>query len=65
MERVVILGAKRQLRTELFQEYKAAGEQYVPLGHSDLDICDYGQVAETIASLRPYAVINTAASTNI
>ena len=65
MARVVILGAKGQLGTDLCQEYEAAGEQDVPLGHSDLDIRDYGQGAEPLASLRPYVVINTAASTNI
>ena len=65
MERVVILGAKGQLGIDLCQEYEASGEEFVPLSHADVDVCDYGQVAAILASLWPSAVINSAALTNV
>ena len=46
-------------------ELASAGEDFELLTHTDLDVCDDTAVFDTLASLRPPTVINTAAFTNV
>jgi dTDP-4-dehydrorhamnose reductase len=60
--RILITGAKGQLATSLAKILKdEKNEEVVGLGHEELDIGDARSVHETVASVRPDVVINTAA----
>ena len=60
MRRVVVIGSKGQLGSDLVQ---ALGhpDRVVPLSHQDLEICDHSRAREVLTRLRPDTVINTAA----
>ena len=60
----LILGASGQLGTEL-QRTVPAGVTLTTPDLGDLDICDSTAVARTIAAVRPEAVFNCAAFTNV
>lgn len=58
---VLILGAAGQLGRDLCRVFRDSPLQVTGLTHADLDICEHARTRETLASLRPYAVINVAA----
>jgi len=60
----LILGASGQLGTEL-QRTVPVGVTLTTLDLGDLDICDGAAVARTLATVRPEAVFNCAAFTNV
>ena len=60
MHRVVVIGSKGQLGSDLVREL-GDPDRIVPLSHQDLEICDHANTREVLTGLRPDAVINTAA----
>ena len=58
--RYVLIGAGGQLGGDLLRAFDGAGA-LVPLTHHDIDILDAARAADTLATLRPTHVINTAA----
>lgn len=60
MRRVVVIGSKGQLGSDLVREL-GDPDRVVPLSHQDLEICDHVRTREVLTRLRPDAVINTAA----
>ena len=60
MRRVVVIGSKGQLGSDLVREL-GDPDRVVPLSHQDLEICDHVRTRELLTRLRPDAVINTAA----
>ncbi|MCY3776672.1 MAG: sugar nucleotide-binding protein, partial [Candidatus Aminicenantes bacterium] len=60
MRRVVVIGSKGQLGSDLVREL-GDQERVLPLSHHDLEICDHARTREVLTRLRPNAVINTAA----
>ena len=60
MRRVVVIGSKGQLGSDLVREL-GGPDQVVPLSHQDMEICDHASTREVLTGLRPDAVINTAA----
>ena len=60
MRRVVVIGSKGQLGSDLVREL-GDPDRVVPLSHQDLEICDHVRTREFLSRLRPDAVINTAA----
>ena len=60
MRRVVVIGSKGQLGSDLVREL-GDPNRVVPLSHQDLEICDHVRTRELLTRLRPDAVINTAA----
>lgn len=60
MRRVVVIGSKGQLGSDLVRELGDT-ERVLPLSHHDLEICDHAHTREVLTRLRPNAVINTAA----
>ena len=59
--RILLTGAGGQMATSLKKALDGEGEDSVALAHRDLDICDACRVRDTLRSLRPDVVINTAA----
>ncbi len=60
MRRVVVIGSKGQLGSDLVREL-GDPDRVVPLSHQDLEICDHVRAREVLTRLRPDSVINTAA----
>ena len=60
MRRVVVIGSKGQLGSDLVREL-GDPDRVLPLSHRDLEICDHVRAREVLTRLRPDAVINTAA----
>ena len=60
MHRVVVIGSKGQLGSDLVREL-GDPDRVVPLSHQDLEIRDHAGTREVLTRLRPNAVINTAA----
>lgn len=60
MRRVVVIGSKGQLGSDLVREL-GDPDRVVPLSHQDLEIRDHVRTRELLTRLRPDAVINTAA----
>lgn len=58
---LVVLGAAGQLGRELVSAFSAAGEPFTALTHADVDICDTAAIRNTLTTLRPRCVLNTAA----
>lgn len=63
--KVVLLGAKGQLATDVYRVLRCRGAYCLPLSHQDLDVCQYHKVVETLRGIRPDTVINTAAFHNV
>lgn len=59
--KVVLLGAGGQLGTDLCKAFGLRDIDFLPLSHADLDICDYGKVAQVLSAIKPNVVVNTAA----
>ncbi len=60
MRRVVVIGSKGQLGSDLVREL-GVRDRILPLSHQDLEICDHAGAREVLTGLRPDAVVNTAA----
>ncbi len=60
-ERLLVLGARGQLGTDLLRAAAAAGVDHVGVGHEDFDVTKADSVAAGMARYRPTIVINTAA----
>jgi len=64
--RVLVTGAGGQVGTEVAARFDAAGHhESVALAHGDLDVADREAVLGAIASIRPDAVVHTAAWTEV
>lgn len=59
MTKVAVIGAKGQLGSDLVKSLSVY--DLVPLGHSDIEICDHTATGEMLRYLKPDVVINTAA----
>ena len=59
--KILLVGARGQLGSDLLQVLAAAGHQVVPIEHSGFDVCSTKQVDHLIEIVRPEFVINTAA----
>lgn len=65
MKRVVVLGSGGQLGTDLRRELKSDTWELYPIPHAELDLRNWPSVAETLNSLAPDVVVNSAAATNV
>ena len=63
--RVVVLGARGQLGTDIVLHCSAAGDDVLALGHDELDITNAAEVSDVLAAFRPGLVINCAAWTAV
>ena len=63
--KVLITGATGQVGRALLRCSPATGVEVMALGRADLDLTDANAIAQTIAGLRPAAVINAAAYTTV
>ena len=63
--RIAVIGANGQLGIDLCQAFREAGHEVKELDHSTLDITDNKAVLETLGSLGPELVVNTAAMHNV
>ena len=63
--RVAVIGANGQLGIDLCQGFREAGHEVKELNHSTFDIADNKAVLETLGSLAPELVVNTAAMYNV
>ena len=59
--KVLLIGANGQLGWDLAKALGAAGHQIVPSRHSELDVRNAAEVEKVLDSVRPDAVVNTAA----
>jgi dTDP-4-dehydrorhamnose reductase len=58
---VVVIGANGQLGTDVVAALQGVGEPVLGLNHTDLDISSLESTRNTLYSLRPSVVVNTAA----
>jgi dTDP-4-dehydrorhamnose reductase len=63
--RVLITGAAGMLGTDTVSAVAARGHDAIALARADLDITDSGAVSDALAELRPHAVVNCAAWTDV
>jgi dTDP-4-dehydrorhamnose reductase len=63
--KVLITGANGMVARATAEYCRSIGDEVAALTRSDLDIADLDQVRDTAASIRPDAVINCAAYTNV
>jgi dTDP-4-dehydrorhamnose reductase len=63
--RILITGAAGILGRDVRQAAEAAGHETVGLSRAQLDIADAGAVARAMVDIRPEAVVNCAAWTNV
>ena len=63
--RVLVTGAGGQLGTEVVAVFGAAGHDVIAAGHDRLDVGDRDAVLGAVTSLRPDAVVHTAAWTAV
>lgn len=59
--KILLTGANGQLGSDLEKALSEAGHQVVPSRHSELEVTNSAEVEKALDSLRPGAVINTAA----
>lgn len=59
--KVVVIGARGQLGSDVVRAFSAAGHKVVGLTHGDVDVTQPELIRQALAPLRPEAVINTAA----
>jgi dTDP-4-dehydrorhamnose reductase len=59
--KVVVLGAKGQLGTDLISQFADTNTECVGLSHEDLDVTEANRVNDVLASHKPDVVINTTA----
>jgi dTDP-4-dehydrorhamnose reductase len=59
--KVLLIGAKGQLGTDLNRVFREAGDTVFPYVHAQLDVCSEAQVGEVLNETRPDLVLNTAA----
>src|SRR4051812_42707120 len=62
--RIAVTGAKGQLGAAIVHECSAAHE-ITAFGHADLEISDEAAVAAAMAGVKPEAIVNAAAFTNV
>lgn len=63
--KLVVVGAKGQLGSNLVASLDSQGHVVVSLGHEDLDISHGRSVQRTVVRLKPDVLINAAAYTNV
>lgn len=63
--KVVVLGGNGQLGRDLCATFVAEGDETFPLTHTDVAVESYEAVRETLGSLRPDLIVNTAAFHNV
>jgi dTDP-4-dehydrorhamnose reductase len=61
LNKVVLLGAKGQLGTDLSLTLRSGGMDLTELTHQDVDVCDHERVAQILSSHSPDVIINTTA----
>lgn len=59
--KVVVIGATGQLGQDVANAFRAAGDEVVSLGHTDLEISSADSVRGRLQALGPEVVVNTAA----
>src|SRR5437870_4791622 len=63
--KILLIGAKGQLGSDLVRVLNQAGYEVLPADHSTFDILNAEQVEEMIDTLSPSIVVNTAAFHNV
>lgn len=63
--RVLVTGATGQLGTDVVASWRAAGDDVIACGRTELDVTDRDAVAALVRSVRPEVVVNTAAYTAV
>jgi len=59
--KVLVIGARGQLGTDLCRTFETAGDTVVPVTHAQMDVCSQAAVSETMHEVKPDVVLNTAA----
>jgi len=59
--KVAIIGAKGQLGGDVVEKFAEAGDDVIPLTHSDIELENLDSVARALSSREPDVVVNTAA----
>lgn len=59
--KVLLIGAKGQLGTDLCRVFQSAGDAVVSITHAQMDVCSEGRVLEVMLEAKPDVVLNTAA----
>ncbi len=63
--KLLVTGAEGMLGTDVVRAAERMDHDVVGLGHADLDVTDVDAVARLLGDLRPEAVVNCAAYTNV
>jgi len=59
--KILLVGSKGQLGSDLFRTFSGEGHEVVPVDHASVDVCDPKLTEELVAAVRPEFVLNTAA----
>ncbi len=59
--KILLIGAKGQLGSDLFRTFDEGRHEVVPADHATFDVCDAEQVGDLVGAVRPDVVLNTAA----
>jgi dTDP-4-dehydrorhamnose reductase len=59
--KILLIGAKGQLGSDLFRTFDGEQHEVVPADHATFDVCDAEQVAGLVGAAQPDVVLNTAA----
>jgi dTDP-4-dehydrorhamnose reductase len=59
--KVLVIGARGQLGTDLCRVFETAGDTLFPVTHGQMDVCSEAAVSKVITDIKPDVVLNTAA----
>jgi dTDP-4-dehydrorhamnose reductase len=59
--KIAVIGSNGQLGNDLLAAFRAKGDEVVGLVHADIEISDLQSVSRVLESVRPQAIVNTAA----
>ena len=59
--KILLIGAKGQLGSDLFRTFDEGRHEVVPADHATFDVCEVEQVEDLVGAVRPDVVLNTAA----
>ena len=59
--KILLVGAKGQLGSDLFRTFSGEGHEVVPVDHATVDVCNPKLIEDLIGVVRPELVLNTAA----
>src|SRR5262245_19876039 len=63
--KVAVIGANGQLGADICIAVERAGHELTPLTHQNIEILELQSVSDVLASVKPDAIVNTAAMHNV